>query len=130
MVWNRTPERADQLARDLKVEAVREPREADVLVNATSVGLDPTTSEHDALEQLHLSAVSCQPSAVVDLVYRPDASPTPIEVWASRAGARVVGGLEVLVRQGARSLALWTGLDPPLDVMRKAAPGGNSHPAT
>jgi shikimate 5-dehydrogenase len=33
----------------------------------------------------------------------------------------VVDGLEVLVHQGARSLARWTGRTPPLEVMRKAA---------
>ena len=38
-----------------------------------------------------------------------------------RGGARFVSGLEVLVRQGALSLRRWTGLDPPLDVMRDAA---------
>jgi shikimate dehydrogenase len=130
MVWNRTAERADQLARDLDVEAVKQPREADLLVNATSVGLDPATSEHDALEHLGLSAVDCRLSAVVDLVYRPDGTRTPIDAWASRAGARVVGGLEVLVRQGARSLALWTGREAPLAVMRKAALGGNPRSAT
>jgi shikimate 5-dehydrogenase len=32
-----------------------------------------------------------------------------------------VGGLEVLVRQGAASLRLWTGMDPPLETMRRAA---------
>jgi shikimate dehydrogenase len=33
----------------------------------------------------------------------------------------VVDGLEVLVRQGARSLEIWTGREPPLEVMRAAA---------
>jgi shikimate dehydrogenase len=36
----------------------------------------------------------------------------------------VVDGLEVLVRQGAASFRLWTGADPPLDVMRAAARAG------
>ncbi len=40
-VWNRTPERARQLARDLGVRAVGAPEPADLLVNCTSVGLDP-----------------------------------------------------------------------------------------
>ena len=35
----------------------------------------------------------------------------------------MVEGLEVLVRQGAESLRIWTGLEPPLDVMREAARG-------
>jgi shikimate dehydrogenase len=126
MIWNRTRERAQEVARDLDVEAVGEPRDADLLVNATSVGLDPETTEKQVLEELHLSAVGCEPSTVVvDLVYRSDASATPLSAWASRAGARVIDGLEVLVRQGARSLALWTGREPPLEAMRKAARSAN-----
>ena len=37
------------------------------------------------------------------------ARPTPLERWALARGARVVDGLEMLVRQGARSFELWTG---------------------
>jgi shikimate dehydrogenase len=121
LVWNRTPERAQQLAKELGVEAVAQPTDADLLVNATSVGLDPETTESEALDQLGLSANRQPPTAVLDLVYRQDGKPTPITSWASRAGARVVDGLEVLVRQGARSFELWTGHEPPLDVMREAA---------
>jgi shikimate dehydrogenase len=40
-VWNRTAERAESLARELDVRAVRDPSPADLLVNCTSVGLDP-----------------------------------------------------------------------------------------
>jgi shikimate dehydrogenase len=39
---------------------------------------------------------------------------------AREAGARVIGGLEVLVAQGAASFALWTGRQAPVDVMRAA----------
>jgi shikimate dehydrogenase len=42
---------------------------------------------------------------------------------AGEAGAEVVDGLEVLVRQGAASFRIWTGVDPPIDVMRDAARG-------
>ena len=51
------------------------------------------------------------PATVVDLVYGD--APTPLWRWASRGDGRVVGGLEVLVRQGALSLELWTGRDGP-----------------
>jgi shikimate dehydrogenase len=53
---------------------------------------------------------------VVDMVY--GEGPTPVEEWAVRGGARFVGGIEVLVQQGARSLEIWTGRDAPVDVMR------------
>jgi shikimate dehydrogenase len=55
---------------------------------------------------------------VVELVYGD--APTPLARWADERGARLVDGLEVLVRQGARSLAVWTGREAPLDVMRRA----------
>jgi len=57
--------------------------------------------------------------AVVDLAYRPDGEPTALVVAARAAGcAEVVDGLEVLVRQGAASFELWTGVEAPLEVMR------------
>ena len=42
-------------------------------------------------------------------------------IEAERAGATVTDGLEMLVRQAALSFKLWTGRDPPIDVMRAAA---------
>jgi shikimate dehydrogenase len=39
---------------------------------------------------------------------------------ARRGGATVIGGLEVLVAQGAASFELWTGVPPPIDAMRAA----------
>jgi shikimate dehydrogenase len=118
-VWNRTPERADALARELGIEHVAEPRQVDLLVNATSVGLDPAEAEESALAQLGLAAID-PPAVVVDLVYRRGAA-TPVQAWAERAGAHVVDGLEVLVRQGARSFELWTGRPAPVEAMRAAA---------
>jgi shikimate dehydrogenase len=55
---------------------------------------------------------------VADLVYGTEA--TELCVAARRAGATVVDGLEVLVRQGAEAFRLWTGREPPLNVMRSA----------
>ncbi len=62
--------------------------------------------------------------AVADFAYRADGSPTPLASAALAAGLPVVDGLELLVRQGALSFRLWTGVEPPLDVMRRAARGG------
>jgi shikimate dehydrogenase len=59
--------------------------------------------------------------AVADFAYRADGSPTPLAAAALAAGLPVVDGLELLVRQGALAFALWTGIEPPLDVMRRAA---------
>lgn len=117
-VWNRTPERARQLAEELEVDHCRRPGAADILVNATSVGLDPAVGESRALELLGLADLD-PPGVVVDLVY--GAHTTPVTAWARAGGARAVDGLEVLVRQGARSLERWTGRPPPVEVMRQAA---------
>jgi shikimate dehydrogenase len=117
-VWNRTPERADELAAVLGARAVRRAEPADVVVNATSVGLHAG----DSADALPLAALG-SPAAAVDLVYRTDAAETPFAGWARATGARVVDGVEVLVRQGALSFARWTGLEPPLDAMRAAARG-------
>lgn len=117
-VWNRTPERARQLAEELEVDHCRRPGAADILVNATSVGLDPAVAESRALELLCLADLD-PPGVVVDLVY--GGHTTPVTAWARAGGARAVEGLEVLVRQGARSLERWTGRPPLLEVMRQAA---------
>jgi shikimate dehydrogenase len=52
--------------------------------------------------------------------------PTKLVEVAEGNGATVIDGIEILVRQGARSLKIWTGLEPPLDVMREAAREGLS----
>jgi shikimate dehydrogenase len=117
-VWNRTPERAVTLAGEFGIRHVGRPEPADLLVNCTSIGLDPETTRVEAVEALGLTDYD-PPPAVADLVY--GERPTPLVAWASEAGSRVIEGLEVLVRQGARSLERWTGRAPPLDTMRGAA---------
>ena len=125
-VWNRTSERAEELASDVggaaaegRVAAVGE-REAragsfDLIVNCTAVGM----GEEDPFEQLPLDPERFAAGiTVVDLVYAGGESRLVRE--ARERGAQVVDGLEVLVQQGAESLRLWTGMSPPLDVMRDA----------
>ncbi len=125
-VWNRTAERAETLARELGVRAVRAPEAADLLVNCTSVGLqtgagiERSATEAEALNQLGLTFDQVgEYSDVIDMVYR--SGSTPLLAAASRHGAHTVDGLEVLVAQGALSLRIWTGREPPLELMRRAA---------
>ncbi len=119
-VWNRTPERAAELAAALELRHVSRPEPADLLVNATSVGLDPALGQSEALAALALDG-SDPPPAVADLVYRGGGAATPLQQWAKAGGSRFTSGLEVLVRQGALSFRRWTGHDAPVDVMRAAA---------
>jgi shikimate dehydrogenase len=48
---------------------------------------------------------------------------TQLRAAARAAGAVPVDGLEILVRQGAESLRLWTGAEPPVATMLSAARG-------
>jgi shikimate dehydrogenase len=57
---------------------------------------------------------------VVDLPYRADGKPTALAAAALEAGARLVDGPEVLVRQGAAAFELWTRTPAPLAIMRAA----------
>jgi shikimate dehydrogenase len=58
---------------------------------------------------------------VVDLPYNPDGSDTALVAAARAAGCKViVDGYEALVRQGAASFELWTGLPAPVEAMRSA----------
>jgi len=80
---------------------------ADLIVNATPV--------RDEL------LVEPRPGqTVVDLAYHADGRATALVDAARAAGCDVVDGLEALVRQGAASFELWTGVAPPVDVMRAA----------
>ncbi|MEJ7797651.1 MAG: shikimate dehydrogenase [Solirubrobacteraceae bacterium] len=114
-VWNRTAARAAGLG----ARVVAQPVAAEVLVNCTSVGLDDTSSVFKDLP-LHADGLA-EYATVVDLVYR--AGGTVLIAEAERRGVSVVDGLEILVRQGALSFSLWTGLPAPLQTMRAAARG-------
>ncbi|MDQ2622198.1 MAG: shikimate dehydrogenase [Actinomycetota bacterium] len=123
-VWNRTRSRAESLTEELGGTVVEKGfggsggREFDLIVNSSAAGLGDT----DGLGELPLGTDSFRPGqVVVDMVYGKTAG--TLLTAAREAGADTVDGLEILVRQGARSFALWTGRDPSLDVMRAAARG-------
>ncbi|HEY5288222.1 MAG TPA: shikimate dehydrogenase [Solirubrobacteraceae bacterium] len=119
-IWNRNPERAQKLAGDLGAEAVAKPLPADLLVNCTSVGLQRSATDADALNQLEMTADHVGRYAyVIDLVYGD--GPTPLLAAAHTHGAATVGGLEVLVAQGALSFEHWTGRPAPREAMRRGA---------
>jgi shikimate dehydrogenase len=119
-IWNRTEQRARELAQELGARVVARPEPAELLVNCTSVGLEPDPQELDALG---LAAAALDDyGVVVDLVYR--GAHTALIEAATAAGTATVDGLEILVAQGALSLELWTGREAPLQVMRDAARAG------
>jgi len=119
-IWNRSPERARELAGELGAEAVASPVAADLLVNCTSVGLQRLANDAEALNQLEMTVDHVGRYAyVIDLVYGD--GPTPLLAAAQAQGATTVSGLEVLVAQGALSFEEWTGRAAPLEAMRLGA---------
>jgi len=119
-VWNRTAEKAAALCAQLGGAAVTDPRQDayELLVNTSAAGL----RGEDPFEHLPLERDLFAPSqTVVDMVY--GEAPSKLLEAAGSAGAATVDGLEILVQQGARSLEIWTGREPNLDVMRAAARG-------
>ena len=132
-IWNRTAARAERIAREVggRVVAIGAPGAApaqaaeaqlpaaDLLVNTTSVGLEPGQDQfaHLPLTAGGLTRYRC----VVDLVY--GAEPTALIAAARAAAVATVDGPELLVRQGARSFERWTGQPAPLDVFRAAVRG-------
>ncbi|MDE2763581.1 MAG: shikimate dehydrogenase [Gemmatimonadota bacterium] len=117
LVWNRTRARALDLGRrfgETRVCVVEEWRETapDVLVNATSVGLDGRAAPVD------LQALKSPPRGVIDLVY--GRRPTPLCRQAAGMGIAVVDGRSMLVRQAEASYLRWFGAPAPRGVMTRA----------
>lgn len=80
---------------------------ADLLVNATSVGMDGKSSP------LPADLVLPQELLVADIIYQP--FETPLLTWAKGQGCQTVNGLGMLLYQAAEAYELWTGVTMPTD---------------
>ena len=89
-------------------------READILVNATSVGMTPNINETPVPSDLLKSSL-----IVVDVVYNP--IKTRLQKETEAAGAKTISGLDMLVWQGALAFEKWTGVRPPVELMKEVA---------
>lgn len=129
-VINRSPERARDLAPlageelDLRFAPLESDdatmrgalRTAAVVIQSTSVGMRHGPAEGESPVPAGLVGDG---QVAFDLVYTPEETPFLRE--AAAAGAVAVGGLDMLIHQGAESFRLWTGVEPPLEVMFQAA---------
>ena len=130
-IWNRRAERASSLALDMRRANVTlsvvarlsdlELAAVDLLVNTTPVGMWPHADASPWPEALPMP----EHWLVFDLVYNP--VETRLLAQAKAAGARAIGGLAMLVHQGALAFELWTGQSPPTDVMLAAAAESLKH---
>jgi len=117
VVANRTPLRAEEAAAlapgVARVGSREEADDAELIVNATPQGMAGDLS-------LPVQAADLGPGQlVVDLVYHP--ALTPLVAAARERGAAAANGLGMLIHQAAHAFRLWTGEDPPLEVMSAAA---------
>ncbi len=126
-IANRTKERAEALVNMLKhiapqVEATslslddnrldKCAAEAQLIINATSVGLKSGARPPIAINSFHVGQL------VYDLIYNP--AKTKLLAEAEAGGAKILNGLGMLVYQGALSFEIWTGQQAPVEVMRDA----------
>jgi len=91
----------------------KELEDADILVNATSVGMHPN-DDQSPIDPSWLRPNLC----VMDIVYNP--IETKLAKDAKSVGAKVVSGIEMLVYQGAASFEIWTNHAAPVKVMKQA----------
>jgi shikimate dehydrogenase len=119
-VVNRSRERAEALARTLLVPmTLMSQDEAYIwnpalIVNCTSVGMHP---EVCACPWRDVTPMP-QGVTVYDTIYRP--AKTQLMEKAEAVGGRAYNGVGMLVRQGAEAFRIWTGIEPPIDVMTEA----------
>jgi shikimate dehydrogenase len=125
---NRTLDKANALASEFKTSykgisiepyaledtgsVERSLRTADLLINASSAGMEGVGSTNLQLELLPKS------SLVYDLVYKP--RETALLNKAKEFGLKSAGGISMLLYQGAKSFEIWTGKVAPVDEMRRA----------
>jgi shikimate dehydrogenase len=107
----RTEVKTGQLSFDNLKAALEE---SDILVNTTSAGMSPNVTETPVPRRLLKKGL-----IVFDIVYNP--LKTRLLREAEEKGAQVIGGLDMLVKQGAAAFELWTGVKAPVDIMRISA---------
>jgi len=88
----------------------------ELIVNCTTIGTKYSSQEGQS--PLSIEVIP-RDILVYDLVYNP--WPTPLLQLAQKAGANILGGLPMLVYQGAASFELWTDREAPVDIMLNKA---------
>jgi shikimate dehydrogenase len=116
LVINRTPSRGEAMARDFgcpfyhlsEIGNIR----ADCLINTTPVGMTPHTGT-SLIEKKFLSNFRL----VMDVIYNP--VQTQLLKDADEARCTTLNGVGMFVHQGAEQIKLWTGMEPPRELMKQ-----------
>ena len=125
-IANRTPEKAIRIAENISEKTGIQVKgislsdnllpehisQSRLLVSTISAGMDPSIPLVIDPDWLHEDLTVC------DIVYTPPE--TNLLKAAAQRGLRTVGGMGMLVHQGAISFQLWTGEQPPVNTMRRA----------
>ncbi|MFX0002894.1 MAG: shikimate dehydrogenase [Candidatus Hodarchaeota archaeon] len=126
VIVNRTEKRAEKLSRELKqnfgiktekkkyIKNVlkEEMKKADMLINTTPIGMYPNINESPVpSEFLHKELI------VFDVIYNP--LETKLVKEANEKGCKTLGGLDMLVHQGATAFEWWTNKKPNVNLMKK-----------
>ncbi len=126
-ICNRTYEKAESIASDINKkirrcafalrsdhnEMAEALKDAEIIVNCTNIGMFPK------VEELSIDPSLLRSNMIVcDVIYNPDE--TRLLAEATRLGCRTMSGINMLINQGIESFQIWTGQEPPADVMREA----------
>ena len=106
-IQNATGFRVDLLALEDVQDLQDSITKADLLVNATSVGMDGSS------QPIPTSIVLPEKLLVADVIYQP--FETPFLKWAKNQGNQSINGLGMLLYQAAEAFELWTGKEMPTD---------------
>jgi shikimate dehydrogenase len=117
VLCSRTESRGRALADELGCPWVSltesEKLSGDILINATSVGMQPHVENSPVPAQ-----ITSRFQVVMDIVYAP--MKTRLLQEAEAHGCKIINGLEMLLYQGVAQFEIWTGKSAPVSVMRKA----------
>jgi shikimate dehydrogenase len=87
---------------------------ANLIINCTSLGMEENVHEMPWYDNISFH----DNQVIYDLIYNP--SPTRFLEKAAQGGARILNGSGMLVHQGVLSFTIWTGIQPPIETMRRA----------
>jgi len=116
VIVNRTPERGEKLAKEFGVPfyplAQIKGIKADCLINTTPVGMAPDRERSPLARE-----IVGRFRWVMDCIYNP--LKTQLLKEAEEAGSTAINGLGMFVHQGAEQIRIWTGKEPPVEIMRE-----------